>query len=67
MKPKPLQIEQHLGPILRTFARTIGKADEFLATVRHRADPHQNALLLVFDLRLQVDGIGPDLNVTFRR
>src|SRR5262252_8165508 len=67
IEPAPFQIEQQFAPILRTFARAVGEADEFFAALRRRADQHQDALLLVFKPRLQVDAICPDVHVAFRR
>src|SRR5436305_15295344 len=39
-----LQIEQQFTPILRAFARTVGKAEQLLFALRRRADDHQDAL-----------------------
>ena len=52
---------------MRTFKRPIGEADELFAALRRRTDQHQNALLLVFEPGLQVDPIGPNIGVAFRR
>jgi hypothetical protein len=48
------QTEQQFAPIPRNFARTVSKADEFVAAPWRRADQHQNALLLVFKPDLQI-------------
>src|SRR4029077_14719531 len=45
----------------------IGEADQFLAAFRRRADQHEDALLFVFEAGLEMDAIGPDVDVTLRR
>jgi hypothetical protein len=61
--PAPLQVEQQIAPVLRALAGAIGEADQFLAGFRRRADQHQDALLSVFDACLEMDAIGPDVDV----
>src|SRR4029078_6902192 len=67
VEPAPLQLEQQIAPVLRALAGTIGEADHLLAAFRRRADQHQDALLFVFEARLEMDAIGPDVDVTLRR
>src|SRR4029078_3616127 len=67
VEPAPLQLEQQIAPVLRTLAGAIGEADQFFAALRRRADQHQDALLFVFEARLEMDAIGPDVDVTLRR
>src|SRR5712675_2374952 len=55
------------SPVLRALASAIGEADQFLAAFRRRADQHQNALLFVFEACLEMDAIGPDVDVALRR
>ena len=43
-----LQIEQQLPPILGTFARAVGEAEQLLPALRRCADDDQDALLGVF-------------------
>src|SRR3954451_21501120 len=62
-----LQIEQQFTPILRAFARTVGKAEQLLFALRRRADDHQDALFGVFKTGLQVNAIGPHVDVAFGR
>ena len=62
-KPSPLQIEQQLAPVLRALARAVGEADQLLPALRRRADQHEDALLLVLQPRLQIDAVGPDVDV----
>ena len=45
VEPAPLQLAQQIAPGLRALAGGIGKADQFLAAFRRRADQHQEALL----------------------
>ncbi len=59
----PLQIEQQLAPVLRALAGAVGEADQLLLALRRRADNHEHALLLVFEPRLQIDAVGPDVDV----
>src|ERR1700682_3035676 len=65
--PRPLQIEQQIAPVVRALAGPIGEADQFLAAFRRRADQHQDALLFVFQACLEMDAIGPDVDVALRR
>ena len=52
---------------MRALAGTIGEADQFLAAFRSRTDQHEDALLFVLEPRLQMDAIGPDVEVALRR
>ena len=67
IEPAPLQIQQQCAPVVRTFPCAIGESDQFLAAFWRRADDHENALLLVFEPRLQVNAIGPDEDVASHR
>jgi hypothetical protein len=67
IEPTPLQIEQQTAPVVRAFPRPIGEADQFLPAFRRRADQHENALLFVFEPRLEMDAVGPDVDITLRR
>jgi hypothetical protein len=67
VEPAPLQIKQQIAPVVRALAGTIGEADQFLAAFRRRTDQHEDALLFVLEPRLQMDAIGPDVNVALRR
>src|SRR5450432_3789151 len=67
VEPAALQFEQQIAPVLRTLAGAIGEADQLLAAFRRRADQHQDALLFVFQTCLEMDAIGPDVDVTLRR
>src|SRR5712675_211642 len=67
VEPAPLQVEQQIAPVLRALAGAIGEADQFLAAFRRRADQHQDALLFVFEACLEMDAIGPDVDVALGR
>jgi hypothetical protein len=67
LEPAPLQLEQQIAPVLRTLAGAIGEADQLLAAVRPRADQHQDALLFVFEACLEMDAIGPYVDIALRR
>src|SRR5712672_1680810 len=67
VEPAALQVEQQIAPVLRALASAIGEADQFLAAFRRRADQHQNALLFVFEACLEMDAVGPDVDVALRR
>jgi len=66
VEPASLQVEQQIAPVLRALAGAIGEADQFLAAFRRCADQHQDALLFVFEARLEMDAIGPDVDVALR-
>ena len=62
-----LQVEQQRAPIMRTLAGAVGEADELLLALRRRADDDQDALLLVFQTGLQMDAVGPDVDIALGR
>lgn len=62
-----LQIEKQLPPILGTFARAVGEAEQLLFAFRRRADDDQDALLGVFKTGLQVNAVGPHVDVALGR
>ena len=62
-----LQIEQQLPPRLRALARAVGEAEQLLLALRRRADDHQDALRVVLKAGLQVDAVGPDVDVALGR
>ena len=63
----PLEIEQQIAPVMRTFPGAVGKTDGFLLAFRRRTDDDEDALLLVFEAGLQVDAISPDVDVALGR
>src|SRR5712664_541807 len=67
VEPAPLTLEQQIAPVLCALAGAIGEADQFLAAFRRRADQHQDALLFVFEARLEMDAVGPDVDVALCR
>ena len=67
VEPAPLQIEQQIAPVVRALARAIGEADQLLLALRRRADQHEDALLFVLQARLEMDAVGPDVDVALRR
>jgi hypothetical protein len=62
-----LQIEQQLAPIERALAGAIVEPDKFLGALRRRANDDEDALLLVFEVRLEMDAIRPLIDVSLRR
>src|SRR5438477_13159569 len=60
-------IEQQFTPILRAFARAVGQAEQLLFALRRRADDHQDALFGVFKTGLQVNAVGPHVDVALGR
>ncbi len=67
VEPAPLQIEQQVAPVVRTFPCAIGETDEFLLALRRRADDDEDALLVVFEAGLQVNAVRPDVDVALGR
>src|SRR5213079_2582569 len=64
------------GSLLRTLAvlctqqrcsRAVGKAEQLLPALRRRADDDQDALLGVFKTGLQVNAVGPHIDVVLGR
>src|SRR5690348_7843381 len=58
-----LQIEQQITPRLRALANAIGEADKLLPAFRRRADDDQDALCLLLEPGLQMDAVGPAVDV----
>src|SRR6266404_3354623 len=63
----PAAFQNPSAPVLCALAGAIGEADQFLAAFRRRADQHQDALLFVFEACLEMDAIGPDVDIALRR
>ena len=62
-----LEIEQQRAPVVSALARAVDKAEQLLLTLGRGADDDQNALRLVLQTRLQVDAVGPDVDVALGR
>ena len=62
-----LEIEQQGAPVVSALARAVDKAEQLLLALRRGADDDQDALRLVLQTRLQVDAVGPDVDVAFGR
>ena len=62
-----LQIEQQGAPVVSALARAVGEAEQLLLALRRGADDDQDALRLVLQTRLQVDAVGPDVDVALGR
>jgi hypothetical protein len=62
-----LEIEQQGAPVVSALARAVDKADQLLLALRRGADDDQDALRLVLQTRLQVDAVGPDVDVALGR
>src|SRR5260221_13481871 len=58
-----LQIEQQITPRLGALTQAICEADEFLLAFRRRADDDQDTLRLFLEPGLQMDAVGPAINV----
>ena len=59
----PLEIEQQLLPGLRALADAVGKPNEFLLAFGGGADDYQQTLRVIFEPGLDVDAIGPDVDI----
>src|SRR4051794_16721740 len=62
-----LHIEQQFPPILGAFACAVGEAEQLLFALWRRADDDRDALLGVFKTGLQVNAVGPHVDVAFGR
>src|SRR5439155_11139616 len=62
-----LQIEQQITPRLCALANAIGEADKLLPAFRRRADDDQDALRLLLEPGLQMDAVGPAIDVALGR
>ena len=63
VRPRRFEIEQQLLPGLRALADAVGKPNQFLLAVGGGADDDQQALRIVFKPSLDVDAIGPDVDI----
>src|SRR5215475_618885 len=59
--------ERRLGARRSLFAHAVGKAEQLLFALRRRADDDQDALLGVFKTGLQVNAVGPHVDVALGR
>jgi hypothetical protein len=66
-KSAGLQPDEQLAPALSAFAHTDLKAGKFLLAFRRRADDDQDAGGIVLHARLEIDPVGPDVDVAARR
>jgi hypothetical protein len=57
----PLEIEQHLTPALRAFAKTVSHGQQFFAAILIGTHDHHNTLFFFSHLRFEVDPVGPDV------
>ena len=58
-------IEQQLLPGLRALADAVGKPNQFLLAFGGGADDHEQALRVIFEPGLDVDAVGPDVDIPF--
>jgi len=63
----PLDLDQKLAPALGTLAHTGLEAHQFLLALRGGPDQHQHALGLVLHPGLQVDPVGPHIDIPASR
>jgi len=66
-QPALPQLQHQAGPRLSAFTKPIGEADQLLVTLWRRTNEHQNALRVVFQARLQMNAVGPDIDVPLGR
>src|SRR5437868_9122942 len=64
---RPRFFKSSSSSILRALARAVGKAEQLLPALRRRADDDQDALLGVFKTGLQVNAVGPHIDVVLGR
>ena len=62
-QPASLNLDEQLAPTLGALADAHLEADEFLPTLGRGADQHQHALGMILHPGLQVDAVGPDVDV----
>ena len=63
-KTTRFQINQKLRPALGAFPLTGDKAHQLLLALRRGPDHDKHTLTLIFHARLEIDAIGPDINIT---
>jgi hypothetical protein len=63
MEAARLEVDQQLAPTLRAFPDAYLEAEQLLLALGRCPDQHQHALGLRLHAGLQVDAIGPDVDV----
>src|SRR5262249_24132300 len=63
-KPAPLQVEEQFPPGLGALAHAVDEADELLLALRRGPDDDEQALGFVVQASLDVDAVGPEVDVT---
>ncbi len=66
-QPPPFDLDEQLAPALSTLAHPGLEADQLLLALPGGADQHQDALRMILHVGLQVDTIGPDIDIPPRR
>src|SRR6188472_2969539 len=66
-EPTRLQVDEELPPALGALTRADLEADEFLLALRRGADNHQHAFRDWLHAGLEVDPVGPDVDVAAGR
>ena len=59
----PPQIEQQCAPVVGALARAVGEADELFLALRRRANDDEDALDIVLQAGLQMNAVGPHVDV----
>jgi site-specific DNA recombinase len=60
----PFDLDEQLAPALGALAHAGLEADQFLLAFRGRPDQHQHAFGMIFHPGLQIDPVGPDIDVS---
>ena len=63
LEAAPLEIEQQLAPRLGALAIAVGDCQQFLAAPLVGADDDQDALLVVLHPGLEIDPVGPEIEI----
>ena len=62
-----LEVQKQFAPALAAFAVAVHKAQDILVAPLVGADNHQNALLVGIHARLEINPVGPEIHIAFRR
>ena len=67
IQPAAFQVDEQLAPALGAFSNADLEADEFFLALRRRAEQHQHAVAMLFHAGLQVNAVGPGVDLVARR
>ena len=66
-QPTAFQVDEELAPALGAFPHANLEADELFLALGRRPEQHQHAIAMLFHAGLQVNAVGPGIDLVARR